>query len=73
MGRKAAINFARFGAHKLWADAVHIHPNAKTGVHHHGPLESMLVRNDGEAVAVNLDIEPAEAPELVCWIDPTHP
>jgi len=102
---------------------VHIHPNAKTGAHHHGPLESViyvvkgrarmrwgealefvaeagpgdfiyvppfvphqeinasvdqtlecvLVRSDGEAVAVNLDIEPVEAPEPVRWIDPTHP
>ena len=123
MGRKAAINFARVGARKLWAGTVHIHPNAKTGAHHHGPLESViyvvkgrarmrwgealefvaeagpgdfiyvppfvphqeinasadqtlecvLVRSDGEAVAVNLDIEPAERPENVRWIDPTHP
>ena len=123
MDRKAAINFARVGAHKLWAGTVHIHPNAKTGAHHHGPLESViyvvkgrarmrwgealefvaeagpgdfiyvppfvphqeinaspdqtlecvLVRSDGEAVAINLDIEPAEAPEQVRWIDPTHP
>jgi uncharacterized RmlC-like cupin family protein len=36
-------------------------------------LECVLVRSDGEAVAVNLDIEPAEAPEQVRWIDPTHP
>ena len=36
-------------------------------------LECVLVRSDGEAVAVNLDIEPAEAPESVRWIDPTHP
>ncbi|WP_440233791.1 hypothetical protein, partial [Escherichia coli] len=31
MDRKAAINFARVGAQKLWAGTVHIHPNAKTG------------------------------------------
>ena len=36
-------------------------------------LQCVLVRSDGEAVAVNLDIEPAEAPESVRWIDPTHP
>jgi uncharacterized RmlC-like cupin family protein len=36
-------------------------------------LECVLVRSDGEAVAVNLDIEPAEPPESVRWIDPTHP
>ena len=28
---------------------------------------------DGEAVAVNLDIEPVEKPESVRWVDPTHP
>ena len=36
-------------------------------------LECVLVRSDGQAVAVNLDIEPAEPPEDVAWIDPTHP
>jgi uncharacterized RmlC-like cupin family protein len=35
-------------------------------------LECVLVRSDGEAVAVNLDIEPVEAPENVPWIDPVH-
>ena len=39
MSRSAAINFARVGAQKLWAGTVHIHPDAKTGAHHHGPLE----------------------------------
>ena len=123
MDRKAAINFARVGARKLWAGTVTIHPDAKTGAHHHGHLESaiyvikgrarmrwgehlefvaeagpgdfiyvppyvphqeinasptevlecVLCRSDGEAVAVNLDIEPAEKPEQVLWVDPTHP
>jgi uncharacterized RmlC-like cupin family protein len=123
MDRKAAINFARVGAQKLWAGTVHIHPNAKTGAHHHGPLESViyvvkgrarmrwgnaleftaeagpgdfiyvppyvphqeinasadevlecvLCRSDGQAVAVNMDIEAIEKPETVLWIDPTHP
>ena len=27
MDRKAAINFARVGANKLWAGTVHIHPD----------------------------------------------
>jgi uncharacterized RmlC-like cupin family protein len=122
MDRKAAINFARVGAQKLWAGAVTIHANARTGAHHHGPLESViyvvrgkarmrwgerlefvaeagpgdfiyvppyvphqeinaspdealecvLVRSDGEAVVVNLDIEPVEKPENVPWIDPIH-
>ena len=123
MDRKAAITFARTGAQKLWAGTVHIHPDAKTGAHHHGPLESViyvvkgrarmrwgekleftaeagpgdfiyvppyvphqeinaseteplecvLVRSDNEAVAINIDIEPAEKPETVYWVDPTHP
>lgn len=122
MDRKAAINFARVGAQKLWAGTVQIHANAKTGAHHHGPLESViyvvrgrarmrwgerlefmaeagpgdfiyvppyvphqeinasrdellecvLVRSDGKAVVVNLDIEPIEKPENVPWIDPIH-
>ena len=35
-------------------------------------LECVLVRSDNEAVVVNLDIEPAEKPEAVAWIDPIH-
>jgi uncharacterized RmlC-like cupin family protein len=122
MERKAAINYARVGAQKLWAGTVTIHPNARTGAHHHGPLESVifvvkgrarmrwgdkleftaeaaagdfiyvppfvphqeinaspdeplecvLVRSDGEAVVVNLDIAPVEEPQTVAWIDPIH-
>ena len=122
MDRKAAITFARNGARKLWAGTVHIHADAKTGAHHHGPLESViyvvrgrarmrwgnaleftaevgpgdfiyvppyvphqeinasptetlecvLVRSDGEATAINVDIEPVEKPETVRWIDPVH-
>jgi len=122
MNRAAAIDFARAGAQKLWAGTVSIHAGAKTGAHHHGPLESViyvvrgkarmrwgesleftaeagpgsfifvppyvphqeinasddetlecvLVRSDGQATAVNLDIEPVEAPEAVKWIDPIH-
>jgi uncharacterized RmlC-like cupin family protein len=122
MSRASAIDFARVGAAKLWAGTVHIHANAKTGAHHHGPLESViyviagrarmrwgerleftaeagpgdfiyvppfvphqeinaspdqtlecvLVRSGGEAVVVNLDIEPVEKPEDVPWIDPIH-
>ncbi len=122
MDRKAAINFARVGAQKLWAGTVSIKPDAKTGAHHHGHLESIiyivkgkarmrwgdhlqftaeagpgdfifvppyvphqeinaspdevlecvLVRSDGEAVAINLDIEAVEKPETVLWVDPIH-
>jgi len=33
---------ARAGAEKLWAGTVEIHPKAKTGAHHHGPVESVI-------------------------------
>jgi uncharacterized RmlC-like cupin family protein len=42
MDRAAAINLARVGAQKIWAGTVKIHPNAKTGAHHHGHLESVI-------------------------------
>jgi uncharacterized RmlC-like cupin family protein len=123
MDRRVAVDIARVGANKLWAGTVAIHPDAKTGAHHHGPLESViyvisgkarmrwgdrlefvaeagagdfiyvppfvphqeinaspdeelrcvLVRSDGEAVVVNLDIEPIEPPLHVPWVDPNHP
>jgi len=41
MRRAAAINAAR-GSQKLWAGTVVIDPNAKTGAHHHGALESVI-------------------------------
>ena len=51
MNRKAAINFARVGAQKLWAGTVHIHPDAKTGAHHHGHLESVIYVVKGRATS----------------------
>lgn len=122
MARAAAITPARTGASQLWAGTVTIQPNAKTGAHHHGELESViyvvsgrarmcwgdrleftaeagpgdfiyvppfvphqeinasreaplscvLVRSGQEPVVVNLDIAPAEPPETVAWVDPTH-
>ncbi|MEM7031879.1 MAG: mannose-6-phosphate isomerase, partial [Chloroflexota bacterium] len=41
MNRASAINYAKAGANKLWAGTVVIHPNVKTGAHHHGELESV--------------------------------
>jgi uncharacterized RmlC-like cupin family protein len=35
-------------------------------------LECVLVRSDNEAVVVGLDIEAAEQPEAVYWVDPIH-
>jgi uncharacterized RmlC-like cupin family protein len=49
MNRQAAINFARVGAEKLWAGTVTIHPNAKTGAHHHGHVESVIYVVRGKA------------------------
>ena len=40
--RAAAVTHARSGARPRWAGTVTIRPNAKTGVHHHGVLESVL-------------------------------
>ncbi len=42
MTRAAAITHATAGANKLWAGTLTIHPNAKTGPHHHGKLESVI-------------------------------
>jgi uncharacterized RmlC-like cupin family protein len=122
MTRAAAVDYARVGAKKIWAGTVKIEPNAKTGAHHHGSLESVIyvvagqarmrwgehlqytaeagpgdfiyippyvphqeinaskqeplqcvvIRSDQEAIVINLDIEPAEKPESVAWIDPIH-
>ena len=122
MTRAAAITHARTGANKLWAGTMVVQPDAKTGPHHHGELETVLyvvkgrvrmrwgdhlelsgearpgdfiyvppyvphqeinaspneilecvlVRSDGEAIAINLDIEPVEKPQTVLWVDPIH-
>ncbi len=49
MNRAAAITHAKAGASKLWAGTVSIHPNAKTGAHHHGELESVIYVVSGRA------------------------
>jgi uncharacterized RmlC-like cupin family protein len=49
MTRAAAITTARAGAEKLWAGTVDIEPNAKTGAHHHGPVESVIYVVTGKA------------------------
>jgi len=49
MTRAAAINHARAGAEKLWAGTVLVQPNAKTGPHHHGALESVIYVVTGRA------------------------
>ena len=49
MNGAAAINFAKAGAQRLWAGTVTIHPDAKTGAHHHGALESVIYVVKGKA------------------------
>jgi len=49
MSRAAAITHARTGASKLWAGTVVVQPDAKTGEHHHGELETVLYIIKGRA------------------------
>ena len=49
MTRAAAITHARTGASKLWAGTVVIEPDARTGPHHHGPVESVIYVVSGRA------------------------
>src|SRR5882757_3470889 len=42
MTRAAAITHARTGANTLWAGTMVVRPDAKTGPHHHGELETVL-------------------------------
>jgi uncharacterized RmlC-like cupin family protein len=49
MTRAAAVNYARVGAQKIWAGTVKIDPDAKTGAHHHGSLESVIYVVRGRA------------------------
>ena len=49
MTRAEAISHARVGAQKLWAGTVVVHPNAKTGPHNHGELETVIYGVRGRA------------------------
>ena len=49
MTRAAAITHARTGASKLWAGTVVVQPAARTGVHHHGEVETVLYIVRGRA------------------------
>ena len=49
MDRAAAITAAKVGAQKIWAGTVTIRPDAKTGAHHHGELESVIYVLRGKA------------------------
>ena len=49
MSRMAAITAQSANAQKIWAGTVTIDPNAKTGAHHHGELESIIYVVSGKA------------------------
>ena len=49
MLRAAAISHSRTGAQALWAGTVTIEPNARTGAHHHGDVESVIYVVSGRA------------------------
>jgi uncharacterized RmlC-like cupin family protein len=42
MYRQAAVTADSAGASRIWAGVVTITPDARTGAHHHGPLESVI-------------------------------
>ena len=49
MHREAAISRASVGAEEIWAGTVTINPDARTGPHHHGELESVIYVVRGRA------------------------
>jgi uncharacterized RmlC-like cupin family protein len=49
MHRMAAVSRAQAGAERLWAGTVVVEPGARTGAHHHGPLESVIYVISGRA------------------------
>src|SRR5450432_3977631 len=49
MTRAEAISHAKVGAQKLWAGTVVVQPDAKTGPHHHGELETVIYVVKGRA------------------------
>jgi uncharacterized RmlC-like cupin family protein len=49
MSRAEAISHAKVGAQKLWAGTVVVQPNAKTGPHHHGEVETVIYVVRGRA------------------------
>ena len=49
MHREAAVSRASVGAEEIWAGTVTIDPDARTGPHHHGELESVIYMVRGRA------------------------
>jgi uncharacterized RmlC-like cupin family protein len=76
MSRAAAINHARVGAEKIWAGTVSIHANAKTGAHHHGPVESVIYVVRGRARmrwGEQLEYVAEAGPGDFIWVPPFVP
>jgi uncharacterized RmlC-like cupin family protein len=76
MNRAAAVNFARVGAEKIWAGTVHVHPRAKTGAHHHGPVESVIYVVKGKARmrwGEKLEFTAEAGPGDFIWVPPFVP
>ncbi|MEO5693689.1 MAG: cupin domain-containing protein [Usitatibacter sp.] len=76
MNRAAAVNFARVGAEKIWAGTVTIHPDAKTGAHHHGPVESVIFVMKGRARmrwGDQLEYTAEAGPGDFIWVPPFVP
>jgi uncharacterized RmlC-like cupin family protein len=49
MTRAAFVTSGRTGASKLWAGTFTVEPNARTGPHHHGDLETVIYVIRGRA------------------------
>ncbi len=49
MQREAGIAASTVGAEKIWVGHVTMAPGAKSGVHHHGPVESSIYVISGRA------------------------
>ncbi|MBI4571275.1 MAG: cupin domain-containing protein [Chloroflexi bacterium] len=49
MAREAGVAATTVGARKLWAGYVTMAPGARSGVHHHGPVESAIYVISGRA------------------------
>ena len=76
MTRAEAISHARVGAQKLWAGTVVVHPNAKTGPHHHGELETVIYIVRGRARfrwGVHLEFVDEAGPATLCMCHPSRP
>jgi uncharacterized RmlC-like cupin family protein len=76
MNRAAAITHATAGAEKLWAGTVVIHPKAKTGAHHHGPVESVIYVVSGRARmrwGDRLEFTAEAGPGDFIWVPPFVP